>query len=253
MNNDFQKASLWKRISAGLFDGLMLALLAVGIAYLLSLAFDYDGHTNALNDTYLQYESQYGVTFDITEEQYNALSAEAKQSYDAAYEALISDEQAMATYNTVVNLMLTITTLSILISVVLWELVVPLILGNGQTLGKKVFAICLMRTDSVKLTALQLFVRTVLGKFTLEIMIPVYVLYTLFWGTVNLFGLVLLAALALTQAILFVTTKAHSQLHDLLAGTVVVDYASQQIFNTTEDLIEYQKRVAADRAARESY
>ena len=48
-------------------------------------------------------------------------------------------------------------------------------------------------------------------------------------------------------------TRNHSLLHDLMAGTVVVDYASQKIFQSTEDLIAYQKKIAAERAARQDY
>ena len=40
---------------------------------------------------------------------------------------------------------------------------------------------------------------------------------------------------------------------DLIAGTVVVDKDSQTIFRTTEDLIAWKKKVAAQRAAREPY
>lgn len=48
-------------------------------------------------------------------------------------------------------------------------------------------------------------------------------------------------------------TRTNSALHDLLAGTVVVDIGSQMVFRTTEDLIAYQKKVAAERAARQTY
>ena len=38
-----------------------------------------------------------------------------------------------------------------------------------------------------------------------------------------------------------------------MAGTVAVDYASQTIFPSTEALVEYKKRIAAERAARSPY
>ena len=62
-----------------------------------------------------------------------------KETYDAAYDALIADEEAMKAYNMMVNLTLVITTCGILLAVLLWELLIPLFLGNGQTLGKKIF------------------------------------------------------------------------------------------------------------------
>ena len=61
-------------------------------------------------------------------------------------------------------------------------LFVPLKLGNGQTIGKKVFGIGVMRVDGVQLTTIQLFIRTILGKFTLETMIPVYIVLMIFFN-----------------------------------------------------------------------
>ena len=48
-------------------------------------------------------------------------------------------------------------------------------------------------------------------------------------------------------------SKTNALLHDQMAGTAVVDINSQRIFRSTEDLIAYQKQVAAERAARQTY
>ena len=40
---------------------------------------------------------------------------------------------------------------------------------------------------------------------------------------------------------------------DKLANTVTVDLASQMIFNTEEDLIAYKQKIAAEKAAKQSY
>ena len=152
-----------------------------------------------------------------------------------------------------VNLMLVITSSGILLATVLWELIIPLWLGNGQTLGKKIFGLCLIRNDGVKLNNMQLFTRTILGKFTIETMIPVYILLMIFWGTAGIGGTMILFALLIGQLVCVAVSRTNSAIHDLLAGTVVVDMASQMIFRTTEDLIAYQKKAAAERAARQPY
>ena len=151
------------------------------------------------------------------------------------------------------NLSLVITTGGILLAYLLWEFFMPLWFGNGQTLGKKIFGLCLVRSDGVKLNTLQLFTRTLLGKFTVETMIPVYILLMLFWGTMDLTGTLLLGALALGQTVCVGVTRSNAAIHDLLAGTAVVDMASQTIFRSTEDLIAFQKQAAAERAARAPY
>ena len=84
-------------------------------------------------------------------------------------------------------------------------------------------------------------------------MIPVYMLLMLFWGTIDLTGTAIILALLLGQALCMGLTRNNAAIHDLLAGTVVVDMSSQTIFRSTEDLIAYQKQVAAERAARQTY
>lgn len=250
---ELQKASMWKRISAWLFDGILVATLAVGFALVLSVLLGYDGYSREVDTAYAKYETQYEITFDISQEEYLALPQQTKQAYDDAYAALIADDAAMHAYNMVVNLSLLITSIGILLSFIGLEFVVPLFFGNGQTLGKKVFGIGLMRTDSVKMNTMQLFVRTVLGKYTIETMIPVYILIMLFWGTMDITGTVILAALLLLQLILICVTRSRSAIHDLLAGTVAVDIASQRIFRSSEELIAYTQKIHAERSARQTY
>jgi len=66
-------------------------------------------------------------------------------------------------------------------------------------------------------------------------------------------GMLLLAGLVIAQVILLFAHRNNAQIHDLLAGTVVVDISSQKIFTSTQELIEYTKRIHADRAARKDY
>lgn len=250
---DLQKAGMWKRIAAGMFDGILVTILAVGCAFLLSLALGYDGYSDTLNTAYGKYETEYGVEFELTQEEYQSMTDLQRQNYDAAYAALVADGEAMYAYNMMINLTLVITTLGILLAVLALEYVVPLLLGNGQTLGKKIFSLGLMRTDGVKMNNMQLFVRTILGKYTIETMIPVCICLMIFWGTLDMTGTLILLALLIAEIVIMAVTRTNSLLHDLLAGTVVVDISSQMIFRTTEDLIAYQKKIAAERAARQTY
>lgn len=250
---DLQKASIWKRVSAYLFDVIILGIVVVGIAFLLSSVLNYTKYSQTLDEAYDSYETQYGITFELTQEEFAAMTEEDRARYDQAYEALIADEEAMYAYNMVINLALLILTISILIAYIGLEFVVPLLLKNGQTLGKKIFGLCVMRTDCVKLTTVQLFVRSILGKYTIETMIPVLILVMLYFGTVGLTGTLVLGLILLLQIIVIGVTKTNSAIHDLLSGTVVVDFHSQKIFDTTDELIEYKKVLAAERAARQNY
>lgn len=253
MTHDIQKAGLWKRIAAGMLDGILLAVLSVGIAFLLGEFLGYDGYNTTLNESYAHYEEQYGIQFQITGEEYEKMLPEQKDAYDAAYDALIHDETAMHAYNMVLNLSLLITTGGIFGACLLLEFVLPLVLGNGQTVGKRVFGLGVVRVDSVRTTPVQLFVRTVLGKFTVEIMIPVYVILMIFFNTTGLGGTLLLGALLVAQILIMALTANNYLIHDLLAGTVVVDVASQMIFRDTQDLIDYKKKLSREQSDRQSY
>ena len=250
---DLQKAGMWKRMAAWMLDTILLVVLAVGMGALVALLLGYDAHSEALSSAYDRYEAEYGVVLDISQQEYLELTEQQRQQYDAAYKALTADESVIYTYNVVINQTLLMISLGLLLSTLALEFVIPLWLGNGQTIGKKIFALGVIRTDGVRLTALQLFVRTLLGKFTIEIMLPVYLAIMAFFGIVGLPGTLVLLGLALAQLILLAVTANHSVIHDLLAGTVVVDIASQQIFKSTDDLIAYTKRIHAEQAARKDY
>ena len=253
MVHDLQKAGFWKRIAAWMFDGILFGVVAVACCFLLSGVLGYDAHSQTLDQAYASYEAEYGITFDISQDAYLALSDAERENYNAAYDALIQNEEAMYAYNMMLQLTLVIVSLGLLIAVILWELIIPLWLGNGQTLGKKIFGLCVVRNDGVRVNNLQMFTRTILGKYTIETMIPVYILMMLFWGTIDLTGTLILAALGIAEICCLIFTRSNGAIHDLLAGTAVVDLASQTIFNSTEELLEFKTQLAAERAARAPY
>ena len=250
---DLQKASLWKRFAAWLFDSILVGILVVGIAFVLSAALHYNQYSECVSDTYAYYEAEYGVTFDVSQEEYQSWPEEKRQTYDLAYQSLTEDKEAMYAYNMVVNLTMLITSLSILIAVFALEFVTPLIFKDGRTIGKKIFGLCVVRVDCVKMNTMQLFVRSVLGKFTVETMIPVYIVLMLYWGITDLSGTLVLFALLLIELIALIATRRNAAIHDLLAGTAVADYTSQMIFGSSEELIEFQKKIHAERAAQQPY
>ena len=133
---------------------------------------------------------------------------------------------------------------SILVAFLLLELLVPLLLGNGQTLGKKIFGIGVMRIDGVKLSPLLLFIRTVLGKYTVETMVPVLLVVMAVFSP-NAFlmlALIVIGILSVVQLGLLIANSARTPLHDKLAQTVTVDFASQLIFETYDELLAYRKK-----------
>lgn len=250
---DLQKASFGKRIVAGILDGILISILAVGLAALLSGILGYDNYMNTVNEAYARYESEYGVEFQINEEQYEALTEDQRTNWDTAYKALTEDKEVNYAYNMLINLTMVILTSSVLLSVIVIEFVVPLLFGNGQTLGKKIFGIALMHIDGIKVSSVQLFARAVLGKFAIELMIPLSIIMMVFFNMMGVVGIIILAALLIAQIACLAITRTNALIHDVLASTVAVDMASQQIFDTREALLEHTKKIHAEQASRSTY
>lgn len=249
MDFELQKASMWKRISAYLFDMILLVIIVVGAAFLISYTLGYDSYLERLETSYEKYEASFGIDFDITAEDYAALGETEKQIYDAALQAFSSDEEATYVYTMLLNLSFLIITFSLLFGYLILEFLIPLLLKNGQTLGKKIFGIGVMRADSVKISPLLLFIRTILGKYTIETMIPVLIILMIFFGIIGIGGTAMISVLFILQIVLLIATKARTPIHDKLSKTVTVDLSSQMIFENEEALIEYQKKRHAQKAA----
>lgn len=249
---DLQKASMWKRISAFLFDGILLVVAAVLFGWALSGVMGYDTYVGRLDAAYAQYSELYGVNLEMTMAEYETLTPEQAETLNAAYEALSADENAASAYSSVIMMMLTLTTLGIMFAFVVLEFIVPLCFKNGQTLGKKIFGIGLMRQDFVAVDGRILFIRTFLGKYTLETMIPVLIGMMIWFGVVGLPGTVLLAGIGIVQLVLLITSKYRMVIHDAISKTVAVDLASQRIFATEDAVIQYKKKLHAEKAAREA-
>ena len=250
---DVQKASMWKRFSAYLLDVILLVILAVGVAFLLSSSLGYEAKLNEREEIRVGYEQEYGVDFDISKEDYDKLSESDRKKIDDAYALFIGDDEIGKIDLLLANLVLIIVSFSTLIPHIILELIVPLLFKNGQTLGKKVFGIGVVRVDSVKISNLQLFARAILGKCTIETLLTILLVLMWFFNFMPLVGMVGFFAIAILQFFCVVATRNHTALHDLLSATVCVDMSSQLIFDSPEALIQYKKELHAKEAERSAY
>lgn len=247
---DIQRGSILKRISAAILDLILVTILATGFSYLIGLISGYDNHLEKVQEKQAYYEETYNVSFSVDT---STLSEEELQHYKEVEEIIQQDEEFGREYNILVNLTLIMITFSVLLGVIITDFVIPLFFKNGMTLGKKIFSLCLMKVNSVKISPIQLFVRTVLGKFAVELMVPIYIIIMFYFGTIHIIGTIILFGLLLAQLILLFVTKNHQVIHDKLSMTVVVDYASQKIFDTDDEMIEYIKKEHAESLAQSQH
>ncbi len=250
---ELQKANMWKRISAALFDLIMLAVVAIGVAWVLTVVFNYDQQSDLQLEQIRRYESQYGVTFDLSAEQFEKLTEDEMATYEKAYQAYLQDPEVQKTNALMLNMTILIVTFALLFAYLIWELIIPLILRNGQTLGKKIFGLAVIREDGVRVTPFILAVRTVLGKYTVEVMLPVFIIIMFLFNVTGIVGVGVLLILTVGQIILVAATRARTPLHDLFSRTVVVDLASQRIFDTVEEKDAYYLRLHREMTDRADY
>lgn len=247
---ELQKADLWKRIAAWLSDFMLTCVLVIGIGTLLSWAFNYDATMDKYEARYNGYIEQYQLQ-DVDVYDTSSQTEEEQARVEQAAIAMNSDAELCRLRELIPNLMLLIVTVALMVTVLLLEFVVPMLMKNGQTVGKKIFSLGVVRVDGVQVTGFQMFVRTVVGKFAIELMVPIYAM--LYFGLSSLAGMILVGGILLAQVISLFATKTNSALHDHLSATVVVDLSSQRVFKNPGELIEYTKRIHAEEAKRADY
>lgn len=235
---DLQKADFWKRAGALLLDAILTVILTTGFMLAIFAVTGYDSYAAESEAILADYELRYGI--DLSKN-YDTLTDEEKVIFDAANEEWMNDEKAQSVQMASLRLTIFGTSMGVFLSFLVLGFVVPLLFGNGQTLGKKVMVLGVMQRSGIRIRALPLFVRTILGKYTIETMVPMLILFLISFGALGVIGTVVLAAILILQIVLFIKTPANGLIHDALAGTAVVDLRSQKIFDTEEDMIAYKE------------
>lgn len=240
MTISIQKANFWKRFSAWMLDSVLIIFLALGfivalfpIVNIRSLADQYTAKTEPYR---AQIEAEFNIDLDMSQEDYAAMTEEARAEYNeklekanaALSEKLQADTEVMALQRTIMQLFISVCFVSLFLSHLILGFVLPLFLKNGQTVGKKMLGLGVMRTNAVRITPPVLFIRQLIGVFAME---TAAVLYMCMLGSV---GMIAALLVQLLQIGLLIKTPTSSSIHDLLSDTMVVDIASQRIFDSPE-------------------
>ena len=258
---DLQKGSLLKRISAFILDGILLVIIAVGFAFALSSIFHYSTYSKLYSDKIDSYAEQFDVDFEkvVSQSEYEALSDAERARYDQAVDALNNDTEILGALNVIVRMIIAMVSVSLFLAFMVIEFIFPMIFKNGQTPGKKIFGLAVMRTNGVRIRGVSLFIRTFLGKYVVETMIPVLIGLLIIFNAIGIMGgpgilgLIMVLILFVAEIVLVAVSKTNSMIHDFVSDTVVVDMASQMIFDDEKSMIEYKQRKAAEEAAKSPY
>ena len=244
MITDLQLAPYLKRLSAFLLDIIVILIISTGGALLMSYIVNFDARVDEYNSYVTYYEETYDVKFGLSEEELKALTEEEKAKYDEVEELIQKDKGFIKAYQLVNNLIYIMVVFCVLIGVLIPEFVIPLFLKNGQTIGKKAFGLVVIKPNGVRATNVQLLIRALLGKYTIEIMIPVLSVVTFLFAIAGNLGMIWLlfgALIILLNIILVMFTKNHTMVHDVFSYTVVCSKDTQMIFDSEEALLKYKE------------
>ncbi len=256
---DLQKAGTWKRVSAFLFDFTISTVLITGMVLLLVWAFGFEKHTTTFREKQEYYAEKYGIDLEMTQEQFDKMTEAEQEDYlgrvEQSNKDIARDRDAVVAYNMVIYLPFIFLTLGAFIVCVLYEFVVPMVFKNGQTLGKKIFGLGVIRTNCVKASGVSLFVRMAFGKFVIETIVPISIVFMMLTQLLSpLVALIVLLGILILEFIVYFTTKrTRSTIHDLIADTAVVDLSTQLVFDSEEKLIEYKKKIHEEMVANSPY
>ena len=268
---ELKKIDIVKRASAWLLDAILLVVLATGFMFIISLICNF----NHQQEVYAEYNAEwaefrrdyigqvaeyYGFTYEELDEEGNTytitkdgqtaslgdvmMKLDASQGQDpetaeayARYQTLTPAAKVNAQFQLILSLLFMMISFGCLLAYLVLEFILPIVMKNGQTVGKRIFGVCLVRPDGVKVTTMALFARALLGKFAIETMFPVFLIYLFFFGGLGILAVILLAAFLLMNLVLFFATKNRTPIHDLLAGTVAADMRLQIIFDSEDELV----------------
>lgn len=270
---ELKKIGFIRRASALLLDAILLAVLATGFMWIIDLISNFRGAWKtagadwdaweAFRTEYVQdVADHYGYTYvagDTISEDTVTIEVDGQaqtSQVDVLIQTLLDDEnrnermeeayqayKALKPFSVVgaeskyaVALLSVLISIGVLLAYIILEFIIPIILKNGQTVGKKIFSICLVRPNCVKIPIIALFARTILGKYAIETMFPLLLVYLFIFSGLGITAIVLFAAMVLLNVILFFATKNRTPIHDIVSNTVAVDMKIQMIFASEEEL-----------------
>ena len=236
-----------------MFDAMMVFVLSLAIMLGLHAILQIDAKIDKLNAYRTEYAAELGLDLDISTEEYDAMTEEDRKVYDDLYlelnKKMAQNEDVMNLNANIITLISITVTGSLLVGTAIWYFVIPIFFKHGRTLGKKIFGLAVVRTNGVKLTNPVLFARSLIGFYAIETMFPLTLILMTLFGALGIVGFITVGLFLVLQIFVMAYTKTNSCIHDLLSDTVVVDMASQQIFETQDERTEYDKAEAARKAA----
>lgn len=242
--------SIPKRIAAFFIDLVICLLLFTGIAFVVGEAVGYTTNYEMLQEKYIDY----GVgSIDPETNEFIFCEVE-KEECKQSYELFFKDEEAMVYYDKSIELTTLILTISVFVTYLATEFIVPLFIKERSTIGMLLFKIGLVSTDGTKVEHKQLFIRFLFGKFLLATMIPIYgMIFSFFSAFGGIFGLIFALIIWGIDIGLTLFSEKKAGIANSLGSCYAYDIETGMVYDTIEEINAIKGAVAAKKANKEKY
>lgn len=226
------KASLPKRIGAAIVDIILFLVLLTGILFIVSYITGFQTNNALLEAKYI--ETGVFIQNEIGE---YVFCDTALEECNKAWEIFNNDPEACYYYDHAIELTTLILTISVFVTHLILELIIPLILKNGRTVGKFLFKISMVDKTGIRVKPMQVFIRFLFGKFLVTTMLPIYgVIFMAFNLTGGLLGFLMAVVILGIDLILALFSDNKAGLASTIASVYSVDGETTMIFDTIEEL-----------------
>ena len=250
-----------KRFAAWFIDIILILVVATGIALFTSLVYGYDNYNNVCHQKEVQYEvyveSPEG-TMEFDGKKYilcTDLESVSDEEATARYTALYQDEEYKEAYSKRSVGQVIVITSGIVGSLLIFELIVPLVLKHGRTIGMKFFDIGYVTDDGIDVDFKTVFVRFLFGKVVIGALVPYsgLMLSIMMPTEYTILGLIALIGVPVLNLLLLYTTPEKRGIHDFLAKCVPCDNSCQIYFDNIEDLVKAKAEEKRNKNEKKTY
>lgn len=223
-----QKARMSKRIIAGVIDWAFVLIFSFGLYfYPANAIFSKVFRTDELKQQNYDLMVKYNILYLDENNEYQYTES-GKDTSNEVYTFYHEDDEYKALRSTENLVTFSELATSTLVSELVFFLIIPLILKNGQTLGKKIQRLYVTDDAYIKIKFLNIFLR----------FIVIYILGTI--ASMFTYGIPLVLAF-----ILMCVTKDHRTVHDYLSATRVIE-KDMIMFKDPKERIQYDESMALD-------
>lgn len=225
--------SFSKRIGAFILDLICVLIIAIGVAFLTAVINGYDKTQKALDEKYIQYRIK-----EYNEDGKLVIVEASDEELALRWNQFEQDEEACRLWDEMVDKTLPIPIVGITFSLLIFELIVPLCLKQGRTIGMYIFKISLITKEEIRVRFKNIFIRFLFGKLLVNALIPILCFLMFYFNRANFIIVCILMAVLLSNLFMLIATERHIAVPDYFGGVFPCDQEGQFFFDTIEQLNE---------------